>query len=56
MPTHRPAAAPLMSKSTGAVRTQPSPLDALAPRPRVLTSPSIEPRQLSLFTRPGALR
>ena len=56
MLSHRPAAVPLMSKSSGVARTQPSPLDALSPRPRVLTSPAHEPRQLSLFTRPGALR
>ena len=56
MITHRPASAPLMSKSNGVVRTQPAPLDALAPRPRVLSSTSSAPRQLSLFTRPGALR
>ena len=48
--------APLMSKSTGVVRTQPAPLDALAQRPRVLTSAATAPRQLSLFARQGALR
>ncbi len=56
MLTHPTAAPPLMSKSSGAVRTQPALLDALAPRPRVLTSTANAPRQLSLFTRPGALR
>ncbi len=56
MLTHRPATAPLMSKSSGFVRSQPAALDALAPRPLVLSSPSSVPRQLSLFTRPGALR
>ncbi len=53
---HPPATAPLMSKSSGFVRTQPASLDALAQRPRVLSSPSSVPRQLSLFTRPGAFR
>ena len=56
MLTHRPAAAPLMSKSSGVVRTQPAPLDSLAQRPRVLARASHVTRQLSLFGRPGDTR
>jgi len=56
MLTHRPAAAPLMSKSNGVVRTQPAALDALAQRPRVLARASQGTRQLSLFGRPGDAR
>ena len=56
MLTHHPVTAPLMSRSSGVVRTQPAPLDSLAQRPRVLTSTANAPRQLSLFTRPGAFR
>ena len=56
MLTHRPAAAPLMSKSSGVVRTQPAPLDLLAQRPRVLARTSQVARQLSLFGRPGEMR
>jgi hypothetical protein len=56
MLTHRPLAAPLMSKSNGVVRTQPAPLDGLAQRPRVLARTSQVARQLSLFGRPGETR
>ena len=56
MLTHRPVASPLMSKSSGVVRTQPAPLDSLAQRPRVLARTSHVARQLSLFGRPGDMR
>ena len=56
MLTHRPAAAPLMSKSSGVVRTQPAPLDSHAQRPRVLARASHVTRQMSLFGRPGETR
>jgi hypothetical protein len=56
MLTHRPAASPLMSKSSGVVRTQPAPLDSHAQRPRVLARASHVTRQLSLFGRPGETR
>jgi hypothetical protein len=56
MLNHRPVAAPLMSKSSGVVRTQPAPLDTSAQRPRVLARSSQTQGQLSLFGRPGEMR
>jgi hypothetical protein len=47
--------APLIYR-TGAVRTSPAPLAAVAQRPRVLTRPAQVPQQLSLFGPPGVLR
>jgi len=49
------ASAPLISR-TGAARTSPAPLAAVAQRPLVLARPHHVPQQMSLFGPPGALR